>query len=134
MNIKSTSITVISSKIEDTRKFYEDYFQAFPVFDCGWYVVLRLGSVNSGPEICLMAPRQDMEPFKGGIFLNINVDDADITYKKLTDSGLSILIPLEDHPWGDRGFGLVDPSGVVVYCYHPIKPTKEFQKFIIERQ
>jgi len=75
-----------------------------------------------------------MEPFKGGIFLNINVDDADITYKKLTDSGLSILIPLEDHPWGDRGFGLVDPSGVVVYCYHPIKPTKEFQKFIIERQ
>jgi len=124
-------MTIVTTKLPETRQFYEAHFGARPIFDCGWYVVLRLDSSGSGPEICLMEPKSGMEPFSGGTFLNFLVDDADKVHARLTEAGLSTMIKLEDHPWGDRGFGVVDPSGVVVYCYHPIAPTPEFKKYII---
>ena len=132
MNIRSASMTIVTSKLPETRQFYETNFGAHPVFDCGWYVVLRLDSSGSGPEICLMEPRHGKKPFSGGAVLNLLVEDANKAHTRLTEAGLSTVIKLEDHPWGDRGFGVVDPSGVVVYCYHPITPTPEFKKYIIE--
>ena len=132
MNIQSASLTIVTHKLPDTRAFYETHFSALPVFDCGWYVVLRLNTSDSSAEICLMEPQDGMKPFAGGAFLNLLVHDADKVHAAMTESGLSTMIPLEDHPWGDRGFGILDPSGVVVYCYHPITPTAEFQKYIFE--
>ncbi|WP_419659108.1 glyoxalase/bleomycin resistance protein/dioxygenase [Desulfosarcina variabilis str. Montpellier] len=132
MKIQSASMTIVTSKLPETRHFYETHFDARPLFDCGWYVVLRLGVSGSGPEVCLMEPKSGMVPFSGGTVLNLLVDDADKVHEKLTAAGLSTMIQLEDHPWGDRGFGVVDPSGVVVYCYHPIALTPEFKKYIIE--
>jgi len=41
-----------------------------------------------------------------------------------------IVIPLADNPWGDRGFGVVDPAGVVVYCHEIVPPSDEFRQFI----
>lgn len=131
MNIRSACMTIVTSKLTETRQFYETHFGARQVFNCGWYVVLCLNSFGSGPEICLMEPKSGMEPFSGGAFLNLLVDDADKVHAGLTEAGLSVTIQLEDHPWGDRGFGVIDPSGVVVYCYHPITPTPEFKKYII---
>jgi len=132
MAIRSASLTIVTRKLLETRKFYESHFGARPVFDCGWYVVLRFDSSGPGPELCLMEPQDGMDPFAGGAFLNLLVEDADKIHNRLIETGLPVILPLEDHPWGDRGFGLLDPSGVVVYCYHPITPAPEFQKYIIE--
>jgi len=131
MSIRSASITIVTSTLPETRRFYETHFRARPVFDCGWYVVLRLDSSGSGAEICLMEPQGGAAPFAGGAFLNLLVDDADKVHAELTEGGLSATVPLEDHPWGDRGFGVIDPSGVVVYCYHPITPAPEFEQFFL---
>jgi hypothetical protein len=38
-------------------------------------------------------------------------------------SGLVALMPLEDHPWGDRGFGIQDPNGIVLYLYSEREPS-----------
>ncbi|SDB41290.1 Glyoxalase-like domain-containing protein [Desulfonatronum thiosulfatophilum] len=133
MTINSASVTFVTPKLEETRRFYELHFGARPVFDCGWYVVLRLAESGSGAEVCLMEPREGTAPFSGGAVLNLHVSDADGMYDRLVNkAGLTVLIPLEDHPWGDRGFGLQDPSGVTVYCYHPIAPAREFRKYFIE--
>jgi uncharacterized glyoxalase superfamily protein PhnB len=78
-----------------------------------------------------MEPKDGLEPFSGGTVLNFLVDDANKAHARLTEAGLSTVIQLEDHPRGDKGFGVADPSGVVVYCYHPITPTPEFKKYII---
>ena len=133
MSIKSASLTIVTQNLADTRKFYEDHFNARPVFDCGWYVVLRLTTPYQEPEICLMSPQEGMQAFTGGAFLNLLVEDADELHSELTEAGLTPMMPLEDHPWGDRGFGLLDPSGVIVYCYHPIAPSAEFEEYIIEQ-
>ena len=133
MPIKSASITIVTQSLPETREFYEAHFNARPVFDCGWYVVLKLTTPHQEPEICLMSPQQGMESFTGGAFLNLLVEDADQLHSQLTQAGLTPKMPLEDHPWGDRGFGIQDPSGVIVYCYHPITPSAEFEEYIIEK-
>ena len=132
MDIRTASATFTTSHLLETRRFYEKHFDAKAIFDCGWYVVLRLSGADAGPEVSLMEPRDDAPEFKGGVTLNLHVADADAVHARLTGEGLKPLIPLEDHPWGDRGFGVVDPSGVIVYCYHDIEPSAEFKSAFIE--
>ena len=131
MGIRSSSITIVTESLVATRQFYERHFQAQRLFGCGWYVVLRL----SGPaaqEISLMRPQQGMEPFRGGAYVNLEVEDVDQLYANLTCAGLEAVNPLDDHPWGDRGFGLEDPSGAIVYCYQRIEPADEFKAYFIK--
>lgn len=35
----------------------------------------------------------------------------------LPTAGLTLIMPLEDHPWGDRGFAVQDLNRVVLYIY-----------------
>ena len=110
MNILMASTTFTTFRLSEMRRFYEEHFDANAVFDCGWYVVLRLTGVDAGPEVGLMEPRDGAPEFEGGVTLNVRVADADAVHARLTGEGLKPLIPLEDHPWGDRGFGVVDPG------------------------
>ena len=42
-----------------------------------------------------------------------------------------ISIQLEDHPWGDRGFGIKDPNGITLYLYEDKEPSAEFKQYYI---
>lgn len=133
MEVRAASVTLTTSRLPEVRSFYEHHFGAEAVFDCGWYVVLRLGSVDGAPELCLMEPQSGAGEFAGGITINLRVADADTVHTRLTEHGVELLIPLEDHPWGDRGFGVCDPCGATVYCYHPIEPAPEFKQYFRAR-
>lgn len=121
--VSGASLTIITSALDEVRAFHERHFAAQATFDCGWYVVLRLGG---GAELCLMAPQPGMTPFAGGACLNLVVDDVDGLHAALTAAGVAVVVPLEDHPWGDRGFGVVDPAGLMVYPHRAIPPAPEF--------
>jgi uncharacterized glyoxalase superfamily protein PhnB len=45
-------------------------------------------------------------------------------------AGIIATVPLEDHPWGDRGFAVQDPNGVTLYIYSDREPTAEFKQYI----
>lgn len=125
----SLSPTITTHRVQETRAFYERHFGAEASFDCGWYVQLKL---SGGVEICLMAPQGDAPTYQGGVMLNLRIDDVDAAHGDLRKADVPIVVPLEDHPWGDRGFGVADPSGVVVYCFKPIAPSEEFAPFFKE--
>ena len=131
MTIQAASATIITRQLAETRKFYEKLFQATSSFDCGWYVVLRLSKTDNAPELCLMEPQDNTPAFSGGLFVNLKFDQVDQIHKQIVQTGITPVIPLEDHPWGDRGFGIIDPSGVTVYCYQSIDPTAEYQKYFV---
>jgi uncharacterized glyoxalase superfamily protein PhnB len=38
-------------------------------------------------------------------------------------------MPLEDHPWGDRGFAVADPNGITLYIFSEIAPSEEFKQY-----
>jgi uncharacterized glyoxalase superfamily protein PhnB len=62
--------------------------------------------------------------------LGITVDDVDLAYDEITSKKLNIEMPLKDHPWGERGFGIKDPNGLTIYIYSVTEPTEEYKKYI----
>ncbi len=90
MKINELSTCFCVDGIESCRDFYSQYFSAKTIFDCGWYINLRIG--EDGPVIQFMKPREGMPTFSGvGIMLNFKVDDVDAEYARLTMAGYKLL-------------------------------------------
>lgn len=117
-----------TTEVDACRTFYQKYFAGKPVFDCGWYVTLKIN--QDGPEVSFIQPQEGMPVFSGtGVMLNFKVADVDSEHARLEGEGLQIAMPLEDHPWGDRGFSVVDPIGNMVYVYSDREPSDEFKQY-----
>ena len=128
MKTSELSTCFVTTNVDACRDFYERHFSAQAIFDCGWYVNLRIGS--DGPTMQFMQPQEGMPEFGGqGVMLNFRVDDVDAEYRRMTEAGLQVVMPIEDHPWGDRGFSVIDPIGNAVYIYSGREPADEFRKY-----
>ena len=128
MKTVELSTCFITKDVDACREFYQRHLSAQAVFDCGWYVNLRIG--GHGPSIQFMQPQGKMPTFNGtGIMLNFKVDDVDSEQTRLIGAGLQTAMPLEDHPWGDRGFSVIDPIGNSVYIYSDREPSDEFKQY-----
>jgi catechol 2,3-dioxygenase-like lactoylglutathione lyase family enzyme len=130
MPVRSISTTIVTPHVDACRQFHVAHLGAHVHFDCGWYVVLRFGAGDDAPELCFMAPRDGLAPTTGAL-VNLTVDDVDALHARCVAAGLPIVLPLEDHDWGDRGFSLLDPSGTLLSPLVPIAPRGEFvQAFV----
>lgn len=128
MKTLELSTCFITTDIDACRAFYERHFQARVVFDCGWFVNLRLG--GDGPSIQFLSPREGLPAFGGvGVMLNCKVPDVDSEYQRLTGEGLTVAMPLEDHPWGDRGFSVLDPLGNHFYIYSQRALSEAYKQY-----
>jgi uncharacterized glyoxalase superfamily protein PhnB len=129
MTAITLSACIVTAKVMESRDFYVEYFGAKVTFDCGWYVNLRFGKETS--ELQFMAPRNPGSPVcnPAGLMYNFSVDDVDAEHDRLTAAGLAAIMPLEDHPWGDRGFAILDPNGVTLYIYSNREPAEEFKQY-----
>lgn len=117
------------SEVAETRDFFVTHFGARVTFDCGWYVNLECGA----PAVTLqfMSPREahHRPSASDGLIYNFCIDDVDTEYTRLTAAGLLPVMPLEDHPWGDRGFAVTDPNGISRCIYSERVPTAEYQQY-----
>jgi len=128
MKTQELSTCFCTVDVDACRTFYLCYFSAKVIFDCGWYVNLQFG--DDGPSVQFMQPQEGMPVFGGvGVMLNFKVDDVDAEYARLLEAGLQPAMPLEDHPWGDRGFSVIDPIGNSVYLYSDREPSEEFRQY-----
>ena len=129
MNINSVSSAFTTDNVEGSRDFYVKYLGAKVTFDCGWYINLQFGDESS--TLQFMSPQQPEQPLSNGagLMYNFAVDDVDGEYQRLTNAGLDVIVPLEDHPWGDRGFAIQDPNGISVYIYSDREPSEEFKQY-----
>lgn len=112
------------------RDFFVRHFGARVSFDCGCYVNLDCGS--EAASLQFMQPQEGSPPAPegyAGIMLNFEVDDVDAEHERLWNAGLSITMPLGDHPWGDRGFAAAGPLGLSLYVFSKREPAAEFKAF-----
>lgn len=119
--VRDACLTLVLDDLRDVRAFYEHHFNARAVFDHAGYVLLQLGGPQA-PQLALMVPEPGrLKPRFGGagVILNLRVDHVDALHARLSRAALPMGLPLEDHPWGDRGFSTFDPSGLELYCYTP---------------
>ena len=127
MNLTTLSACITTVHVTESRDFYVKYFDAVITFDCGWYVNLTFGK---GASLQFIAPQRDQPACNPvGLTYNFCVPDVDAEHQRLMAAGLSAIMPLEDHPWGDRGFAVQDPNGVVLYIYSDREPSSEFKPF-----
>lgn len=128
MQTKELSTCFCTDQVDACRDFYQQHFAARIEFDCGWYLSLVIG--GNGPSIQFMAPQEEMPIYNNnGVVLNFKVDDVDAEHNRLVAAGITVVMPLEDHPWGDRGFSIVDPIGVSLYIYSDREPSEEFKQY-----
>jgi uncharacterized glyoxalase superfamily protein PhnB len=128
MFASALSPCITTAKVEESRDFYVRHFGASVTFDCGWYVNLRFGPESA--TLQFMAPHEG-QPLcnPAGLTYNFRVADVDAEYQSLTSAGLPTIMPLDDHPWGDRGFAIQDPNGIVLYVYSEREPAAEFKQY-----
>ena len=128
MKAKNLSSAIVTNKVDESREFYTKNFNGKITFDCGWYLSIKFGETSS---LQFMSPQQpEQQVCNGqGVIYNFDVDDVDLEYKKLIELGNKIIMPVEDHPWGDRGFSILDPNGIMLYIYSTREPSKEFKQF-----
>lgn len=131
MKINQVSFGFATNKIQETKEFYEKYLGAKTIFEKKGYINLRLGD---GSTVLGIETPQDPDGTPSdttGWGFGITIDDVDQAYDEITDKKLPIEMPLVDHPWGERGFGIKDPNGLTIYIYEITgEPAEEYKKYV----
>lgn len=128
MNVTKLSTCIITDQIESTKMFYLEALRGKLTFDCGWYISISLGS----GELQFMTPQSEQDKLflNQGVTFNMQVADVDAEYRKICDTGVTIVNEIKDNPWGDRSFVICDPNGVRLYIYSDREPAEEFKAAI----
>lgn len=112
---------IVTEAVQASKDFYTGLFGAELVYEGegGWIVLLKLGESELGfmrPDLALQAPI--FRPAFGGqgVWLALEVADAEAEQRRLTALGVPIEVALRDEPWGDRHFVVRDPNGIGVDC------------------
>jgi len=108
---------IITSKMAETKSFYTKTLGFGVTFENEFYLLLHTPGKEA--EISFLLPNHaSQQPlfhkaFQGsGIYLTIEVEDADSMYEELKKKGVPIKIDIRNEPWGDRHFAIQDPNGI----------------------
>ena len=128
MNVTSVYPVLMSTDVAAASGFYQQVLGFEVTFSADWYVSMRTGVF----ELALVdathptIPESHRRP-AAGLLVNIEVDDVDVLYRRLTDEhGLRPVLQLRDEDFGQRHFIVEGPDGVLLDCIQPIPAIGEF--------
>ena len=128
MRLQSAYPVVVTDKMAECRDFYVGHFGFEVAFEASWFVYLSAGD-GQPYAIAFMTPDHPSRPpgpekFDGkGLFLTLQVDDAAKEFERLRKAGVAVAYPIADEPWGQRRFGVVDPSGLWLDVVEQTQPA-----------
>jgi len=128
MRIHNSVPMIATDKLEQAKAFYVSHFGFRTTFESEGHLCLRSPG-EDGSEIMFSRPDgEHMPAFEGkGLTWCLEVKDVDAEHERLQSAGVPVVRPLQDNPWGDRSFVVVDPAGVPLWIFKCIKPTAEFE-------
>ncbi|QIK45864.1 VOC family protein [Gordonia hongkongensis] len=128
MNVTSVYPVLMSTDVATAADFYRRVLGFEVTFAADWYVSMRTGVF----ELALVdathptIPEGHRRP-AAGLLVNIEVDDVDVLYRRLTDEHrLRPVLELRDEDFGQRHFIVEGPDGVLLDCIQPIPAIGEF--------
>lgn len=124
---------LMTKKLAETARFYQQNFGFKAIFEADWYVHLQS---KDDETVNLAILDQDHETIPqakrgqgtGALLLNFEVEDVDRIYAQAEKADLPILSKLKDEDFGQRHFITQDPNGVMIDVIKPIPPSPEFLK------
>jgi catechol 2,3-dioxygenase-like lactoylglutathione lyase family enzyme len=113
---------IVTARFYETWDFYTTHLGFRTVTECDFYVQLYH---PTGAQIAVLRHEVD-GPVKElvsatdgrGVWLNLDVIDADAEHRRLVEAGVEVACPLENTSWGDRQFIVRDPNGVLISIAH----------------
>ena len=130
MKIRDRYPIVVTEHKVACRDFWQRYLGLDVLFDSDWFVLL--GDAQQGSVVAFMSPDHPSAPpgpdtFSGlGMCLEIEVEDARQALADFQSRGGAVASPLSDEPFGQRRFGLRDPSGLWVDVVEQIAPQQGY--------
>ena len=131
--MKSTQYypVLMTDRVADTARFYEQHFRFTRQFDSDWYVHLQSSedanvnlAILDGSHATIPAPARGGKA--AGVLLNFEVENASVEYQRVLAQGLDVLLALRDEAFGQRHFIVQAPDGVLIDVIQPIPPSEEF--------
>ena len=128
MELQSVYAIIVTSQIKQCRDFYTRWLGFDIAFESSGFVYLA-SSNNPALGIAFMTPDHPSQPpgpeaFNGkGMFMTLQIADAADHFERLKKAGVPIAYTLKDEEWGQRRFGLIDPSGTWVDVVQQIEPA-----------
>ena len=122
---------IVTPRLMECRDFYRRWLDAEIVFEASWFVLLSLPG-GQGYRVAFMTPDHPSSPpgpeaFSGrGVFLTLQVDDAQAENDRLTRIGAPIAYPLRTERWGQVRFALIDPAGTWIDVVQQVEPQPGF--------
>ncbi len=109
-----------SDRYDDCAAFYGQLLE-LPVFD-EWADPTRgtIWQFSDGLIEVAEPPAGERAAAVTGVFLAIEVDDAQVWHDRLTGRGAVISSPLTTKPWGHHSFGVVDPHGLELVLFEVV--------------
>lgn len=120
---------IITEKLQETKKFYTEILDFGVSFENEFYLLLH--TPNQSAEISFLQPNHPSQKaifqsaFNGkGVYLTIEVENVDESYKQMKGKGVPIEIEIRDETWGDRHFAIKDPNGIGIDIVTYTKPEE----------
>jgi catechol 2,3-dioxygenase-like lactoylglutathione lyase family enzyme len=108
---------IITARLEESKAFYTQLLNFGVTFENEWFVLLH--TPDQRAEISFLQPGHPSQhalfqpAFPGkGVYLTIEVEDADAEYERLKGLNVPIAVELRSERWGDRHFAITDPNGI----------------------
>jgi catechol 2,3-dioxygenase-like lactoylglutathione lyase family enzyme len=122
---------IVTDKLFECRDFYAKWLGMQVGFQSSWFVWLQSAESDLGgrANLAFMHPSHPSSPpgpeaFDGnGVLLTFQVANARQSYEAFVAGGAHIAYALHDEPFGQRRFGLHDPSGTWVDVVEQIEPA-----------
>ena len=122
MEIKRIVPNISSSKMKESKKFYEDFLGLKLVMDKDW--MLTFASVSNPTTQISIVKKVNPNSADSDITISIEVNDIDRLYTKAIAEDYPIPYPITNEPWGVRRFFVKDPNGVILNVMnHITNPT-----------
>ncbi|MEU9831037.1 VOC family protein [Streptosporangium sp. NPDC048047] len=125
MTVNRVVTNILSDRLPETRDFFARLLDLKVNFDEDWYVQL---SPPDDPRLEVGIWRRDHELIPeahrgspAGTILTFVVDDVDAVHERALGMGCRIVSPPSDRFYGQRGFMVLDPNGLVVDVSTPVR-------------
>jgi len=129
MNVTSIYPVVQTHDVATTARWWRMNFGFDVAFEADWYVSLRRDSW----ELAVLDADHETIPtsHRGstaqGLLINIEVDDVDAEWHRLTVAGdATVALEIRSEAFGQRHFIVRAPDGVLVDVIQEIEPSAEY--------
>lgn len=139
MKTNSFYPVILTKQVEESSKFYTDYFGFDIVYKADWYVSLKKSESKIPFELALLDVSHPTIPAAyqksvQGLILNFEVEDVDKEYRRLIISEkLPLQLDIRNEEFGQRHFITSDPNGVLIDVIKIIPPSEEESTQYVEK-